>query len=111
MINDIASVVAIASIVAFLPVALVSTLSLRSVFIYLQASHPDIWQELGQPSMWRGQWSATSPASKFITSQLYRGTPDPELWRRCQRCRLASNILLALFIVFLFSFLLLSVNK
>jgi hypothetical protein len=109
MVKDVASVIAFVSLVIFIPAAVVSAIALRRVFVYLQKSHPAIWQQLGHPSIWRGQWSATSPASKFITQQTYRSTQDPALWRLCERSRIMSNIVVALFVVALLSFLLVSV--
>jgi len=109
MIKGIAFLVASASLAIFIPAAFVSASSLRRVFVYLQKSHPVLWQQLGQPSIWRGQWSATSPASKFITQQTYRNTQDPTLWRLCERSRIMSNVVVALFVVTLLSFLLASI--
>jgi len=39
----------------------------------------------------------------------HRSTQDPALWRLCERSRIMSNIVVALFVVALLSFLLVSV--
>lgn len=109
MLKVIASIAAIASIMAFILTAVISTMSLRGLFRYLKQVHPGIWHQLGEPSLWAGQWTTGSPASKFISLHQYREVPDPELQILGRRAKNTSNALAVSFASFVVSVLFCSI--
>lgn len=89
--------------VALIPLAVASIAASSRLFAYLKTVHPAIWSQLGQPSIWRGNRSASSQGVRYFTMREYRKVPDPELQRRGHMARILLYLAAGTFLTFTLS--------
>ena len=67
--------------IALLPLVVLSIAASNGLFRYLRARHNDLWVALGEPTIWGGRQTASSPAVRYFTTHQYLASTDPELRR------------------------------
>ncbi len=85
-------------------IIVVGVLMLIGLFLNVQfhkkikADHPDLWRELGSPTIFRNSSRKTRSAIyRYIMGKKYRDTNDPELIRLCDGIRYLYYTLYILF--------------